>query len=131
MKLCKLLQDFIGYGQRRCIEINSEGEEGQFFIEKMEEMKKRIEEMPKVYGQDGKGDQAIVYLHYFIGPYDAWITEKDIDGPDGQIQAFGYASFNGKQDAEMGYISIKDIIGHSAELDLHWTPKTVAEALKE
>lgn len=103
------------------------GEEKRFFQEKIGEYATRIANMPKTYEQDGKGDQAIVYLHYFQGGMDAWITEKDAD-PDGegQVQAFGIVNMG--WGAEYGYVSIKELCENGFELDLHWTPKTVAEA---
>lgn len=41
------------------------------------------------YEQDGKGEEAIVTLHYFRGGMDWFITEKDME-PE-QHQAFGLA----------------------------------------
>ncbi len=86
--------------------------------------------MPKTYAQDGMGDDAVVYLHYFYGSWDWWITEKDCD-PDGQgqTQAFGLVS-NGNDNPELGYISIVELTSQRKliiELDLYWTPKTLAE----
>lgn len=125
------IQDFIPAAQLRLIRQLQQGEEGQFFIEKEKEIQKTIDSMPTVYGQDGLGREAIVYLHYFGGSYDAWVTEKDFDGPDGQIQAFGYASFGGKSEAECSYICIKELLGmKNIELDLFWEPKTVKEVLE-
>ena len=74
----------------------------------------------------GKGDDAIVYLHYFFGGCDWYITEKDVDG--GVQQAFGYAVlFGDKQNAELGYICITEITQFGAELDLYFTPCPLAE----
>lgn len=124
------IQDFIPAAQLRLIRQLQQGEEKEFFLEKEKEIQGVIDSMPKTYEQDGLGREAIVHLHYFGGCYDAWITEKDIDGPDGQLQAFGYASFGGKSEAECGYISIKELLKQPGiELDLYWTPKTVKEVL--
>lgn len=91
---------------------------------------------PKTYGQGAVSDP-IAHLHYFGGSYDAWIAEKDMGSdPDDpwprQIQAFGWASFFGKGEAEAGYISIEELLGHELiNIDLFWTPKPISQVLKE
>lgn len=99
-------------------------EEKQFFFDKAVEIEQRILNMPETYGQDGLGDKAIVYLHYFKGSFDWWITEKDSD-PE-QNQAFGFADMG---EPELGYISIPELVANGVELDLYFTPKTL-EAVK-
>lgn len=102
------------------------GEEGPFFLQKFIDLAQQIATMPKTYEQDGKGDQATAHLHYFVGGCDWFITEKDMDG--GIQQAYGYAIINGDDEmAECGYISIEEITRCGAELDLHFTPCTLAE----
>ena len=102
------------------------GEEGDFFRKKFIELEKLIASTPVTYEQDGKGDDAIVYLHYFFGGCDWYITEKDVDG--GVQQAFGYAVlFGDTQNAELGYICITEITRFGAELDLYFTPYPLAE----
>ena len=100
------------------------GEEREWFIDTLVELAERILAMPKTYEQDGKGDDAIVYLHYFKNNMDWYITEKDMEVE--QIQAFGLADL-GMGSPELGYISIEELTEYGAELDLHWTPKTLAE----
>jgi len=104
------------------------GEERAAFIAKFDEIATVINTMPKTYEQDGKGDNAIVYPHYFHGAASNWyITEKDMEG-DGTIQAFGYAILNGDTEcAELGYISIAELVKLGVELDLYWTACTLAE----
>lgn len=97
-------------------------EEGKFFIEKMRELAIMIDTMPKTYEQDGKGDQAVAYLHYFTPGFDWYITERDME--EAQLQAFGLACIH---EMELGYISIQDILANGAELDLYWTPKILKE----
>jgi hypothetical protein len=102
------------------------GEEGRFFSQKLLAVSDLINTMPKTYEQDGLGDEAIVSLHYFYGGSDWYITEKDMDG--GVQQAFGYAVLNGDdQYAELGYISIIELTRNGVELDLYFTPCTLAE----
>ena len=50
--------------------------------------------MPQTYQQEELGNQAIVYLHYFHGGADWYVTERDMDGP--QHQAFGLADLIGR-----------------------------------
>ena len=101
-------------------------EEAEFFLRKLIDLAQQIDTMPKTYEQEGKGDQATVHLHYFLGGSDWYITEKDMDG--GIEQAFGYAILNGDDEcAELGYISIQEITDCGAELDLHFTPCTLGD----
>lgn len=91
-----------------------------------------ITSMPKTYEQDGKGDEAITYLHYFYAGCDWWIIEIDAGSPDDepediQSQAFGLVSLN-HEDPELGYISIREICQHGRiELDFHFKPTTVGD----
>lgn len=102
------------------------GEEGLFFLQKFIDLAQQIAAMPKTYEQGDKGDQATAHLHYFVGGCDWYITEKDVDG--GVQQAYGYAIINGDDEmAECGYICIEEITRCGAELDLHFTPCTLAE----
>lgn len=104
------------------------GEDGKYFRDKFLEFADRFANMPETYAQDGLGDAAIVYLHYFKGGADWYITEKDSDPDgDGQIQAFGIANLGDSECAELGYISIVELIRHGVELDLYWEPCQLAE----
>ena len=129
------LRQFIGKSQLSALGDACRGEERQWFKDRLCELADQLANMPETYAQDGMGDQAIVTLHYFAGgSANWWITERDSD-PDGegQVQAFGLANMFGgpnDQEAELGYISIKEIIENGGELDLHFTPCTLAE-LKE
>ncbi len=80
--------------------------------------------MPKILGQDGKGDNAIAYLYYFTINTDFYITEKYIE--DGITQAFRQVSFVSDY-PEIGYISIEEAIKAGAEIDLHFESKTLGE----
>lgn len=120
-KVMPLLKQFIGAAQLSAIGSVIRGEEGQFFKDKLIEIANVIRTMPKTYGQDGMGDKAIAYLHYFKGSGDWHITEKDME--DEQLQAFGLANLG--QGGELGYISIQELIDAGVELDLYWTPKTI------
>ena len=112
------LNGFIGTAQRRVFADMAFSEERQFFFDKRVELAGIVASMPATYETDGQGDQAIVHLHYFMGGCDWYITERD--GEAGQRQAFGKANLG--YGAELGYISIAEIIAAGAELDLYWTP---------
>jgi hypothetical protein len=134
----KVLRGFIGHSQMACLADSCRGEEKQFFFDKLCEYAARIAAMPQTYDQDGKGDEAIVHLHYFTGGCDWFITEKDkgteeerADGAVEQQQAFGYANLGDPNCAELGYISIVEIIANGAELDLYFTPKPLKDCKHE
>lgn len=120
------LAKFIPVSQRRVIAGCLRGEEGEWFADKLIEIHGIIEKMPHSYQTDGQGEKAIVHLHYFGGgTFNAWVTEKDVDG--GTPQAFGRQDLFG-DGGELGYISIDEIVrGRFSELDLHWTPKPLSE----
>ncbi len=120
------LAEFIGRSQRHCVASLLRGEEGAHFAATLARLAAMVAAMPTTYGQEGKGMDAIAYLHYFCGGADWYITEKDIntDGA-GQLQAFGLADLG--QGAELGYISIPDLLAVGAELDFHFTPITLAQ----
>lgn len=96
-------------------------EEAAYIGQLVRDWNGKIAAMPRTYAQDGLGDAAIVHLHYFRGASDWYITERDKEG-DGREQAFGYAVLNGDRAcAELGYISIAELVQHGVELDLYWT----------
>ena len=122
-KAITALQGFLPPAQGQVMHDLCFGEEGDFFRAKFSELAERVATMPKTYEQDGMGDEAIVSLHYFSAGCDWYITEKDME--DEQHQAFGYADLG--YGGELGYISLVELCGGaSVELDIHWTPKTLA-----
>lgn len=123
----KFLKQFIGTHQLALLRSSMFGEEGKYYRRVMRELRAKIEAIP-TYGSTGnEGDRAPVYLHYFLGPMDWYITERD--SGEEQRQAFGWADL-GQGGGELGLISIHDIIAHHAELDLYWEPKPLGEVLK-
>lgn len=124
----KALNNFISRSQLVCILAGVKGEEKAWFQAKVIDLLNQFSTMPKVYEQDGLGKKAIAHLHYFSASGDWYITERDTSAD--QHQAFGLVQLAG-YDAEMGYISIAELIRtNRVELDLHWTPKTLAECEK-
>jgi len=124
-KVNALLQKFISVEQLAVLEMNLKGEEKDYFKNLLNELENTLETMPKTYAQDGKGENAIVYLHYFLGDFDWFIIERDVE-PE-QLQAFGFACLYFD---ELGFISITEIIQNGGELDLNWKSKTLAEVRK-
>jgi len=122
------LRKFMSPGQVQAMMSFATGEEGEFYRAKITELANMFNTMPHTYQQDGKGDQAVAYLRYFLGRGTWHITEKDM-GKGGQHQAFGLADigFGG----ELGYISIVELIQMGAELDLYYTPKTLEKIREE
>ena len=125
------LRQFVGPAQFWLLgTIAGRSEEREFFRAKVCELAATVAAMPHTYQNqtDGQGDAAIAHLHYFAGGQASWyITEKDAnqDGA-GQVQAFGLADLFG-DGGEVGYISIVELLGAAAELDLYWRPKSLAE----
>ena len=125
-KAIQAVRPFLSHSQFSVMVSSCCGEEREFFMQMFTDLEKLIASTPVTYEQDGKGDDAIVYLHYFFGGCDWYITEKDVDG--GVQQAFGYAVlFGDKENAELGYICITEITQFGAELDLYFTPCPLAE----
>jgi hypothetical protein len=125
------LKSFMSSSQLSALKSGLKGEEKSFFVEKIKEYADRVNTMPKTYEQDGLGKNSVSHLHYFVGSFDFYITEKDMV-EDEQYQAFGYVINSAYPDgAEFGYISIEEITNAGAELDLYWEPKTIDEIIEE
>lgn len=118
-KLC----NFINPNQLSVLRDMIRGEESEFFVEKLTKLFNLIDTMSKTYEQDGKGDEAVAYLHYFKGNMDFYITEKDME--DTQLQAYGLVNMG--YGAELGYISIIDLLKNDIELDLYFEPTTIGK----
>jgi hypothetical protein len=120
------IREFIPAAQVKTLrQLIQNAEEWEFFCEKVEELRHTIHTMPKVYEQDGKGDNAVVYLHYFGGNVDWWVTERDTTKE--QLQAFGLVQLN-KWEPELGYLDITpQCKADSFEIDLYWEPKTIGQ----
>ena len=114
---------FIGPSQLQAIGNACRGEERQHFIDLLCTFGERIVNMPKTYEQEGKDEQAVIYLHYFTRSCDWYITERDMEAE--QLQAFGLANLG--YGAELGYISIKELLESGAELDLYFRPRPIAQ----
>jgi hypothetical protein len=119
----KVLRGIISPAQLNVMGDGCRREERSFFFDKFEELATTFKNMPKTYEQDGKGDQAVAYLHYFTSSRDFYITEKDME--DEQHQAFGLVVTS--EGSELGYISLIELAEFGAELDLHFEPTTIGD----
>lgn len=86
--------------------------------------------IPPIYTQDGKGKNAVVYLHYFNPSSDWYITELDKENNEG----YGYAILNGDtQFSEFGYIPLDQFTEQmqgvnpfvQPQLDQYFKPQTL------
>ena len=95
--------------------------------------KEITEQIPALYAQDGKGDEAIVYAKWFC-PWNNWrwfATELDQENGQAYGLVFGH-------EAELGYFNLNEMeeirggIGNMLyiERDIHFTPTTLAEVRK-
>ena len=122
------LKNFISIAQLSTMKRLTRSDEGEHFIGKLSEMAGVVKNMPETYETDGVPmDDKIITLHYFYANMDWYIIEKDMEADEPQYQAFGLADI-GFGLSGGGYISIDEIITTTpAEIDLFWTPCTVAE----
>lgn len=103
------------------------GEEGDFFLRRLQELTDIFTAMPVDGFTDGQGDDAIVHLHYFCGSFDWYIIEADTDVR--QLCAFGYADMGCP---ELGSISIAELVAtRGLELDFHFEPRPLREVKRE
>lgn len=103
------------------------GDEGEHYANKMAEIATLLPTISPPYGQREAADPT-VYLHYFAGRCDWWITERD-NLDEAQWQAYGFADIG--YGPELGYISIEELIQHPAvELDLFFTPRPRSEVAR-
>ena len=126
----KLFQTVTNPSQYGAVMEGLKGEEGQFFADTITRLVEVWRATPRTYETDGQGREAIAPLHYFRGGCDWWIVERDIDTDrEGQRQMFGVADL-GMGGRELGYIDLVEILAVGAELDFHYTPRTVGDIMK-
>jgi len=90
--------------------------------------------LPPLYGQDGKGGEAVVYAKYFT-PDSSW-TWYALEGSeeDGDFLFFGLVD---GQERELGYFRLSELesargpLGLAIERDRYWRPKKLKEIAPE
>lgn len=122
----RTIKNFITPSELEVIGNAVRGEEGEFWKAKLVELGELVGSMPTTYQTDGQGDAAVAFLHYFTPDCDWYVTERDSE--EEQLQAFGLACI---WESELGYISIAELIECGVELDLYWSPKTLAQVKAE
>lgn len=115
--------------QRKVIaNILATSEEGDFYAERLGEIRKRIEAMPQTGQSDG-----VAYIRYFGGPVTIHLTEKDRGETEAgwqphepQIQASGLIEILPNY-PEYGYVNLEEIMRGfpGLEMDLHFNPTLV------
>lgn len=119
---------FLSRAQFATLQELCNGSEGPYFDGRVRALACQLVAMPKTGEQDGEGVDPVVHLHYFLGGMDWYIVEKDEIG--GVEQAYGFVVQRGDgQGAELGYISIAQIVACGAELDLYFEPCPLSQIL--
>jgi len=96
-----------------------------------EPSKEELAKIPKLYAQEGTHTRSKkVYLHFFVGNCDWYITEFD-----GEDIFFGFTDLGDPENAEWGYISFKElrdlkVSWLEVDTDKHWQVKKVKEVSK-
>jgi hypothetical protein len=115
-------------GEYLTLKSNLKGEEAEAIADRILAVYNTFKTMPKTYETEKVKDK-IVHLHYFIGSWDWYVFEKDVEEEE-QIQAFGFVTSNLCPEGEMGYINLQEVTQAGAEVDLYWTPKPLSECKK-
>ena len=94
----------------------SQGEEGDFFKQKIKDIAKAVENAPKIGGTDGMEQHQIVARYFNPAGTETLVTEIGKDG-----EAYGFQCLNGDYEmAEWGYIDLNEIKGSPfMEMDYH------------
>lgn len=92
-----------------------------------------LRHVPRLYGQDGNGVDATVFVKWFGGPCTWLITEYSVD----ERIAFGWCDL-GLGFPELGYVSLDEVlalrippIGARIGRDLYFTPRPLHAAKQE
>ncbi len=84
--------------------------------------------LPPLYSQDGKGDEALVYVKFFT-PDSNWTWYATEYDPEQRL-FFGLVV---GMETELGYFSLDELqsargpLGLRIERDTYWTPQTIAQ----
>lgn len=101
--------------------------------------KENRKDLPKLYAQDGKGDDALIHVKFFT-PWSNWTwyaTEGepifDDDGNEIDFRFFGYVIGFEK---ELGYFHLSELesvtgpMGLKIERDMYYTKETIGDVKK-
>jgi hypothetical protein len=91
---------------------------------------KAYEDIPSLYKEEGKGYNAVAYLHYFVGGVDWWVTEYD----KSTGEMFGLSNLNNEWN--LGYFNVSFFKNNDLsplqkpELDFYFKYQTINEILE-
>lgn len=123
-ELFRNLQPFIGNRQLQALKMLCKSPDGEWYRNRLNELLQTFNNLPELYSNEELGEQAIIKLHYFTPSSDFYITEIDNEH---QI-AFGLMHIF---EAELGYINVPELVDCNAEIDLHWSEKTITDVKGE
>ena len=94
----------------------SQGEEGNFFKQKLKEIAEVVNKAPKLYETDGAEQHSIVLRYFHPTGTETLVTEIGEDG-----EAYGFQCLNGDYEmAEWGYLDLNEIKSiRMMEIDYH------------
>ena len=125
LKAVQSVVPFLGSAQTRTLKQAMRGEERSWFETRMVEISNILKTLPDLGKTDGQGDSVMMQLHYFTSGADWYISELDTT----TLNAFGWVDLG--YGGELGYISIKELLKNSAELDLHFEPTSLGSIKKK
>ena len=126
-----MLEKFINPNQLKTLRgLAQHSEEQEHFQEILINLEGQIQRMPGP-GEQSEAVDPICHLHYFGPNSDHWIIERD-SLESYQEQAFCFACLGGLEEfAELGYVSIPDLLINNVELDLYFEPKPLSQVKAE
>ena len=97
-------------------------------------------QLPALYEQDGKGDEAIVYAKFFT-PDSSWtwyvMEGEPVLNEQGKEIDFDFFGLVDGLEIELGYFPLQELegargkLGLPIERDLYWEPKTLREVKEQ
>jgi len=126
-----MLKKFISKPQLRALHYLSKmsKQEGDYYPNLLTSLEEKVGRVPGL-SMAGANKDPLVHLHYFKskmspetkGGSDWYIIERE------DSLAFGFVCLNGDtQNAELGYISIPELLGNEVELDLYFEPTLLSQ----
>ena len=104
-------------------------QEAPRYAAKIVELSETIKAMPLTHDQAGAGYEAVAHLHYFSGATHCYVFEKDFMG--GVQNATALTVVRGDLErAEIGFVSIAEMVERGLGLDLDFTPCTLGAICK-
>ena len=119
-KMSRKLREFMPKHQQSIVKTWNEDLKWQV----LKPLEEQIHALPSSQ-QSRSADDQIVYVHYFYGGSDWFVTERN-----GKEYLFGYVILNGDSVmSELGGFGLEELTNHKGiELDFYWTPRYLSEA---